>query len=128
MDCHALEPLLAEAQSVPPASDVMCIRSLPPGWTLGRVQVLRGTSVITLGNDLAGSSALQLTLTAHCAVGQSVAVRGPEPGIRQLRALGGGAGFAATWYDVFPAAASRSDCTRRPSRQRQTRAWPGRSR
>ena len=30
MDCHVLEPLLAEAQSVPTASDVMCIRSLPP--------------------------------------------------------------------------------------------------
>ena len=64
MDCHALEPLLAEAQSVPTASDVMCIRSLPPGWTLGRVQALRGTSVITLGNDRAGDGALQLTLTA----------------------------------------------------------------
>ena len=102
MDCHALQPLLAEAQSVPAASDVMCIRSLPPGWTLNRVEALRGTSVITLGNDRAGSSALQLTLTAHCAAGRSAAVRTPEPGIRQLRALGGGAGFAATWYDVFP--------------------------
>ena len=54
MDCHTLEPLLAEAQSVPAASEVMCIRSLPPGWTLNRVQALRGTSAITLGNDRAG--------------------------------------------------------------------------
>ena len=80
MDCHVLEPLLAEAQSVPTASDVMCIRSLPPGWTLNRVQALRGTSVITLGNDRAGAAALQLTLTAHCTVGRSAAVRAPEPG------------------------------------------------
>jgi tRNA A-37 threonylcarbamoyl transferase component Bud32/membrane-associated phospholipid phosphatase len=101
MDCHVLEPLLAEAQSVPTASDVMCIRSLPPGWTLGRVQAFRGTSVITLGNDRAGDSALSLTLTAHCAVARSAAVRAPEPGIRRLRAPGG-ARFAATWYDVFP--------------------------
>ena len=102
MDCHALEPLLAEAQSVPTATQVVCIRPLPPGWTLGRVQALRGTSVITLGNDRAGDGALQLTLTRHCDVGRATAVRPTEPGIRRLRALGGGARFAATWYDVFP--------------------------
>ena len=102
MDCHALQPLLAEAQSVPTATEVVCIRPLPPGWTLGRVQALRGTSVITLGNDRAGSGALQLTLTGHCAAGRAAAVRAPGPGIRRLRALGGGARFAATWYDIFP--------------------------
>jgi tRNA A-37 threonylcarbamoyl transferase component Bud32/membrane-associated phospholipid phosphatase len=118
MDCHALEPLPAEAQSVPTATQVVCIRPLPPGWTLGRVQALRGTSVITLGNDRAGDGALQLTLTRHCDVGRATAVRPTEPGIRRLRALGGGARFAATWYDVSPAAASGSHCARRPSRQR----------
>ena len=102
MDCHALQPLLAEAQSVPTATEVACIRPLPPGWTLSRVQALRGTSVITLDNDRAGSGALQLTLTGHCAAGRAVAVPAPGPGIRRLRALGGGAGFAATWYDTFP--------------------------
>jgi hypothetical protein len=101
MNCHDLEPLLAEAQSVPTATEVVCIRPLPIGWTLDRVQALRGTSVITLGNDRAGSGALQLTLTRHCDVGQSAAVRATETG-RRLRALGGGARFAATWYDVFP--------------------------
>jgi membrane-associated phospholipid phosphatase/tRNA A-37 threonylcarbamoyl transferase component Bud32 len=101
MDCHTLEPLLAEAQSVPTATEVVCIRPLPPGWTLGRVQAFRGTSVITLGNDQAGSSALQLTLTRHCAAGRAAPVRAPEPGIRRLRAPGGSR-FAATWYDIFP--------------------------
>ena len=101
MDCHAVEPLLAEAQSVPTAAEVVCLRSLPPGWTLGRVQALRGTSVITLGNDRAGDGALQLTLTRHCDVGRAAAVRTTDPGIRRLRAPDG-PGFAATWYDVFP--------------------------
>jgi tRNA A-37 threonylcarbamoyl transferase component Bud32/membrane-associated phospholipid phosphatase len=100
MDCRALNPLLAEAQSVPTATEVVCIRSLPPGWTLGRVQAFRGTSVITLGNDRAGSGALQLTLTGHCAAGRAAPVRAPEPGIRRLRALDGSR-FAATWYDIF---------------------------
>jgi membrane-associated phospholipid phosphatase/tRNA A-37 threonylcarbamoyl transferase component Bud32 len=100
MDCHTLQPLLAEAQSVPTASEVVCIRPLPPGWTLGRVQALRGTSAITLDNDRAGGDTLQLTLTAHCAARQAVAVRAPAPGIRRLRAVGG-ARFAVTWYDIF---------------------------
>jgi hypothetical protein len=102
MDCHALQPLLAEAQSVPTASEVVCIRPLPPGWTLSRVQALRGTSVITLDNDRAGGDTLQLTLTRHCAARRAAAVRAPGPGIRRFRALGGGARFAATWYDTFP--------------------------
>ena len=102
VDCHALEPLLAEAQSVPTASEVVCIRSLPLGWSLGTVQALGGTSVIRLDNDRAGGGVLQLTLTGHCDVSRSTAVRTTEPGIRRLRALGGGARFAATWYDVFP--------------------------
>jgi membrane-associated phospholipid phosphatase/tRNA A-37 threonylcarbamoyl transferase component Bud32 len=102
MDCHALQPLLAEAQSVPTASEVVCIRPLPPGWTLSRVQALRGTSVITLDNDRAGTGALTLTLTRHCTARRAAAVRAPGPGIRRLRALRGGARFAATWYDTFP--------------------------
>jgi len=101
MNCHTLQPLLAEAQAVPTASEVVCIRLLPPGWTLSRVQALRGTSVITLDNDRAGGDTLQLTLTGRCAAGRAAAVRAPGPGIRRLRAVSG-ARFAATWYDTFP--------------------------
>ena len=102
MDCHTLEPLLTEAQSVPTATEMACIRPLPVGWTLSRVQALRGRSVITLDNDRAGNGALQLTLTGHCAARRAVAVRAPGPGIRRLRAPAGGARFTATWYDIFP--------------------------
>ena len=87
MDCHTLPPLLAEAQAVPTASEVVCIRLLPPGWTLSRVQAQRGTSVITLDNDRAGGGTLQLTLTGRCAAGRAAAVRAPGPGIRRLRAV-----------------------------------------
>jgi len=72
MDCRALEPLLVEAQSVPAATEVMCVRSLPVGWTLGKVEAFRGTSVITMDNDRAGAGVLQLTLTRHCAAGGAV--------------------------------------------------------
>jgi hypothetical protein len=75
--------------------------AMPPGWTLGRVQALRGTSVITLDNDRAGGDTLTLTLTGHCAARRTAVARAPGPGIRQQRAPGG-ARFAATWYDIFP--------------------------
>ena len=101
MNCRAFEPLLAEAQSVPSASRVMCIRALPVGWTLGRVQAQRGTSVITLDNVLAGDGSLRLTLAARCDTGQAVPVRSPGPGIARFRAPDPGAGFATTWFDVF---------------------------
>ena len=103
MNCHTLQPLLAEAQAVPTASEVVCIRLLPPGWTLSRVQALRGTSVITLDNDLARGDTLQLTLTGRCAAGRAaVWVGAPGPGIRRLRAVKAVPVFAATWYDTFP--------------------------
>ena len=101
MNCRSLEPLLAEAQSVPSASRIMCIRALPAGWTLGRVQAQRGTSVITLDNVLAGSGSLRLTLAARCDAGQAVLERSPGPGIARFRAPDPSAGFVATWYDVF---------------------------
>jgi hypothetical protein len=62
---------------------------------------MRGTSVITLDNVLAGRGSLRLTLAARCQVGQAVAVRSPGPGIARFRAPDPGAGFAATWFDVF---------------------------
>jgi tRNA A-37 threonylcarbamoyl transferase component Bud32/membrane-associated phospholipid phosphatase len=102
MNCRSLAPLLAEAQSVPSASEVTCIRALPAGWTLGRVQAQRGTSVITLDNALAGSGSLRLTLAAGCDTGQAMPERSPAPGIARFRAPDPSAGFEATWYDVFP--------------------------
>ena len=101
MNCRSLAPLLAEAQSVPSASEVTCIRALPAGWTLGRVQARRGTSVITLDNLLAGSGSLRLTLAARCDARQAMPERSPGPGIARFRAPDPSAGFAATWYDVF---------------------------
>jgi tRNA A-37 threonylcarbamoyl transferase component Bud32/membrane-associated phospholipid phosphatase len=101
LNCQAFEPLLAEAQSVPAASMVVCIRSLPVGWSLGPVQAARGKSLVTLNNDRAGVGSLRLALTGHCDVGRAVRVRSPGPGIRRFRAPDGSAGFAVTWFDVF---------------------------
>jgi hypothetical protein len=125
MNCRAFEPLLAEAQSVPSASKVTCIRALPAGWALGRVQAMHGTSVITLDSVLAGRGSLRLTLAARCDAGRAVPVRSPGPGIARFRAPDPSAGFAATWLDVF-----RGGCVTialRPATQRAAvdRGLPG---
>jgi tRNA A-37 threonylcarbamoyl transferase component Bud32 len=102
--CTHLEPLWLEAQSVPSASLVPCVRSLPVGWTVAGVTVNEGRSVLTLNHDRAGSEALVMRLTAAC--DPSGAVEGPSPtaGVRHYQRTESSAGgaFTATWYDQFP--------------------------
>jgi tRNA A-37 threonylcarbamoyl transferase component Bud32 len=101
--CSDLEPLWLMAQSVPSASLVPCVRSLPVGWSVAQVAVNNGRSLITLDHDRAGGAALVLRLTAAC--DPSGAVEGPSPtaGVRHYQRIESRAGqFAATWYDQFP--------------------------
>ena len=118
MDCHTLEPLLAEAQSVPTASEVVCIRPLPPGWTLSRVQALRGTSVITLDNDRAGADALTLTLTRHCTPAGPPRSGHPDQESGDCAPCAAVPGSQPPGMTLSPAAASRSRCAQQPTRQR----------
>jgi tRNA A-37 threonylcarbamoyl transferase component Bud32/membrane-associated phospholipid phosphatase len=101
--CTDLEPLWLEAQSVPSASMVPCVRFLPVGWTVDKVTVNDGQSVLTLSHDRAGYAALVVRLTAACVpVG---AVEGPSQtrGVRRSQRIESSSGaFAATWYDQFP--------------------------
>jgi tRNA A-37 threonylcarbamoyl transferase component Bud32/membrane-associated phospholipid phosphatase len=101
--CTDLEPQWLEAQSVPSASLVPCLRFLPVGWTLSNVTVNDGRSVLTLDHDRAGPAALVLRLTAGC--DPTAAVEGPSanPGVRHYQQIESPAGqFTATWYDQFP--------------------------
>ena len=102
--CRDLEPLWLMAQSVPSASLVPCVRSLPVGWNVAEVAVNNGRSLITLNHDRAGDRALVVRLTASC--DPSGAVEGPSPvaGVRHLQRTESRTGgeFTATWYDQFP--------------------------
>ena len=102
--CRDLEPLWLMAQSVPSASLVPCVRSLPVGWNVAEVAVNNGRSLITLNHDRAGDRALVVRLTASC--DSSGAVEGPSPvaGVRHLQRTESRTGgeFTATWYDQFP--------------------------
>jgi tRNA A-37 threonylcarbamoyl transferase component Bud32 len=101
--CTDLEPLWLEAQSVPSASMVPCVRFLPVGWTVANITVNDGRSVLTLDHDRAGVAALVVRLTAAC--DPSGAAEGPSAttGVRHYQRIQSPAGeFTATWYDKFP--------------------------
>jgi hypothetical protein len=103
--CTDLEPLWLQAQSVPSASMVPCVRApMPVGWSVARVTVNDGRSTLTLNHDRAGDAALVVRLAAACAPGG--AVEGPSltEGVRHFQRIesSAGGGFSATWYDQFP--------------------------
>jgi tRNA A-37 threonylcarbamoyl transferase component Bud32/membrane-associated phospholipid phosphatase len=101
--CSDLEPLWLEAQSVPSASMVPCLRALPVGWALGDVTVNDGRSVITLHHDRTGGNAIVARLTAGCDVGQAAEEASGQPGVRRYQLVERRApDFSAVRFDVFP--------------------------
>jgi hypothetical protein len=100
--CSDLEPQWLEAQSVPSASLVPCLRPLPAGWTLSNVTVNNGRSVLTLDNDRAGIGAIVIRLAATCDRAGASQVLSDQPGARRLMLIHDLAPtFSATRFDVF---------------------------
>jgi hypothetical protein len=103
LDCTHLEPLWLEAQSVPLASQLPCVRSRLAGWTVAEVAVNNGRSVLTLDHDRAGRGAVVLRLTATCDLAGAVEAQSSVPGVRRYQRVERRTGeFGATWYDRFP--------------------------
>jgi tRNA A-37 threonylcarbamoyl transferase component Bud32 len=100
--CTDLEPLWLQAQSVPSASLVPCLRPIPAGWTLMKVTVNDRRSVLTFDSDRAGPGAMVVRLTAGCALGRGTEVASDHPGVRRYMLIEQQAPrFVATRYDVF---------------------------
>lgn len=103
LDCGQLEPLWLEAQSVPSASLVPCVRSRVPGWMVADVAVNNGRSVITLDHDRAGKGAVVARLAASCDTAGAVEMPSPTQGVRRFQQVDRATdAFGATWYDRFP--------------------------
>jgi hypothetical protein len=102
LDCRRPEPLWLQAQAVPSASLVPCVRELP-GWKLAGANARNGWSQLTLNHDRAGVHAMVVRLTATCDPAGAAELESRHPGVRHYRRterLAGG--FGATWYDRFP--------------------------
>jgi tRNA A-37 threonylcarbamoyl transferase component Bud32 len=101
--CTDLEPQWLMAQSVPSASLVPCLRSLPAGWSVGNVTVNDGRSVIPLNHDRAGTGVLVVRLTATCDTGGATQVISNQPQVRRYQRIDRLAPrFEATRFDLFP--------------------------
>jgi hypothetical protein len=73
-----------EAQSVPSATRVPCITSLPVGWRFAGSLVESGSSRLWLDHDRAGIHAVEVQLSEGCDVGSAVEVP-PAPSEAGMR-------------------------------------------
>ena len=101
--CTELESQWLLAQSVPSASLVPCLRSLPAGWSVAQVTVNDGRSVIPLNHDRAGPGVLVVRLTAACDIRGATQMQSDQPQVRRYQRIDRLAPrFEATRFDVFP--------------------------
>ncbi len=81
-DCGTGDVSIMVAQSVPSATLLPCIATLPAGWDLGGVHVERDRSTFWLDSDLGGDRAVEATLTPadECDVSGATPVPSDEVG------------------------------------------------
>jgi hypothetical protein len=99
--CEQLEALWLEAQSVPSASMVPCVASLPEGWTSGATNSRNGWSRFTLDHVRAGKPALIVRLTAVCDTTGTSPQPATQPGTQRYE-LYDPPRSTMTSYTVFP--------------------------
>jgi hypothetical protein len=123
LSCTDPEPLWLLAQSVPTASNVPCVRSLPAGWTLGHVTVTRGRSTLTFDHDRAGAGAMVASFTARCDPGGAAAVGTDGTGVSSYQRVEASAGrIATTRFDVLPGGCLTTRLVAPPEQQAQLAA------
>jgi membrane-associated phospholipid phosphatase/tRNA A-37 threonylcarbamoyl transferase component Bud32 len=81
-DCGVGNTMVLMAQSVPSATLLPCVASLPAGWEFGGVHVKRNRSTLWLDSDLGGFHAVEATLIprSKCDVSEAMPVPSDEPG------------------------------------------------
>ena len=86
-DCLISDPMVLVAQSVPSASLVPCVDSLPVGWSFATMDVVDGRARMFLDSDRAGFHVVDVTLTASCDVAGATEVPTDEPGTRRFERI-----------------------------------------
>ena len=79
--------LVLEAQAVPEADRVPCIRALPAGWSVFSTDIESGRARFTLSSDRAGSRALQVTFTSSCDTSGAKEIPSDEKGTRRFERI-----------------------------------------
>jgi hypothetical protein len=76
--CRYSNPTVLMAQSVPGASLIPCVRSLPAGWHFDGLTATSRQSRFWLDSDTAGRRALEVVLERRCPEGRARAVKSDE--------------------------------------------------
>lgn len=103
-DCDASDRLVVlMAQSVPSATLIPCVGSMPVGWSFTGSSVQNNLANLWLSSTVAGQNAVQAQLTASCDPGGApeVVPAPDEAGARVYEAPDGLNPFRATRYVVF---------------------------
>jgi membrane-associated phospholipid phosphatase len=85
-DCGTSNVMILMAQSVPSATSIPCVASLPAGWTMGGMRIERGEGRFWLDSDRAGTRAVTVSLLPpdDCSVTGASEVPSDEPGMRRF--------------------------------------------
>ena len=95
--------LAVVAQSVPSASYLPCIRSLPPGWTTSGFDPTQDGTSFLLNSDRSPGQPVRVRLAATCNIRGASPSPSRAPGVLTYTRLDSiSPRFAGTLYDVFP--------------------------
>jgi membrane-associated phospholipid phosphatase/tRNA A-37 threonylcarbamoyl transferase component Bud32 len=121
LGCDHLEPLWLEAQAVPTASFVPCLRPLPIGWSVAGADVHRGGATITLDHDRAGPGALRIVFAGSCDTSSAIETVSDGLGIGHYEDRHvAGPGVASRWYEAFAGGCVTVDLVSRSDRAEVT--------
>ena len=104
-DCGVGNTMVLLAQSVPSATLLPCVASLPAGWNFGGVHVKLGRSTLWLDSDIGGSKAVEVNLQSNseCDVAASMRVPTDEIGTERFeRPISLRPDLHSTRYYLFP--------------------------
>jgi len=107
--CRSDSPTILMAESVPSASLIPCIDSLPGGWAFGTFEADETQATFSLEQQ-DGGGVLDVQLVSSCdATGRGVAVEG-FPSVQRYRSEANG-GSSVVWISTFPGGCSRAELT-----------------
>lgn len=97
--------ILLEAQAVPSATLLPCVKLLPAGWSVSDVFIHNGRARFTLDSDRVGPQAVTVVLERYCRIPRVHRVPSDESGTRRYEEIGEvrpGVGFTGTRFYLFP--------------------------
>jgi hypothetical protein len=101
-ECKPGRRLAILAQSVPAASLVPCLDTMPAGWSFAALDVDSQRSRFWLDSDRAGLRAVEVELAPACEVSGSTKAESEDEGVgRHQRLSSLSPRFVGTTYDVF---------------------------